>query len=231
MALNRIWLPGARRAPFACPEWLTVPARWLAHLGARGLRLAVTQRSDDRVPSAQSSETSKASADAAGEFESFVRRFERQVLNYLWRMTGDEQSAHDLTQEVLFRAWKHFATISQYDQPRGWLFRVATNLALTYNTSRSRRAGSFSEIGPFGGEDAPGESDPARRFAESELVRQVLLQLAPKRRAALVLREIYGLSTAEVGEALGMSETAVRMAISRAREQFRALYLRGEGPA
>jgi RNA polymerase sigma-70 factor (ECF subfamily) len=62
-------------------------------------------------------------------------------------------------------------------------------------------------------------------------VRQVLLQLPPRRRAALVLREVYGLSTAEVGAALGMSETAVRMAISRAREQFRALYREGEGLA
>jgi RNA polymerase sigma-70 factor (ECF subfamily) len=79
--------------------------------------------------------------------------------------------------------------------------------------------------------DAPGASDPARHFAESEVVRQVLLQLPSRRRAALVLREVYGLSTAEVGKVLGMSETAVRMAISRAREQFRALYREGEGLA
>ena len=52
------------------------------------------------------------------------------------------------------------------------------------------------------------------------------MQLPPKRRAALVLREVYGLSTAEVGEALGMSEPAVRMALSRGRDQFRQLYER-----
>jgi DNA-directed RNA polymerase specialized sigma24 family protein len=63
-------------------------------------------------------------------------------------------------------------------------------------------------------DDMPDSSDPARRFAESEVVRQVLLQLPPRRRAAL-----------------GMSETAVRMAISRARERFRALYREGEGLA
>jgi RNA polymerase sigma-70 factor (ECF subfamily) len=231
MVLEYPWLPGARRPPLACPAWLTVPARWLARLGAQGLRQPVTQRDDDQVPSVQASQRSPASAVEAGEFESFLRRFERPLLNYLWRITGEEQSAYDLTQEVLFRAWQHFATISQYEQPRAWLFRVATNLALTHNTSRRRRAGALHEISPFGGDDAPGESDPARRFAESELVRQVVLQLAPKRRAALVLREVYGLSTVEVGVALGMSEKAVRMAISRAREQFRALYLRGEGPA
>jgi RNA polymerase sigma-70 factor (ECF subfamily) len=175
--------------------------------------------------------TAQASASEASECEPFVLRFERQILNYLWRMTGEEQSAYDLTQEVFFRAWQRFATISRYEQPRTWLFRVATNLARTHNTSRNRRAAPLSDISLLTGDDVPGASDPARRVVQSELVRQVLLQLPPKGRAALVLREVDGLSTAEVGEALGMSETAVRMAISRARKQFRALYLREKGPA
>jgi RNA polymerase sigma-70 factor (ECF subfamily) len=208
--------------------WLAAPARWLARLSDRWLHRLTTPQSDERLPPA---DTAQASASAAGEFEPFVRRFERQILNYLWRMTGEEQSAYDLTQEVFFRAWQRFATISRYEQPRAWLFRVATNLARTYNTSRNRRAAPWSDSSLLGDDDAPGASDPARRFVESELVRQVLLQLPPKRRAALVLREVDGLSTAEVGKALGMSETAVRMAISRAREQFRALYLGEKGPA
>ena len=45
------------------------------------------------------------------------------------------------------------------------------------------------------------------------------------------VNELFVLEPAEVGAALGMSETAVRMAISRAREQFRALYREGEGLA
>jgi len=228
MTLEHVWLPGGWRSPVACSGWRAVPARWLAQLSDRLLHLLTTLRSDENLPLA---DATQASASAAGEFEPFVRRFERQILNYLWRVTGEEQSAYDLTQEVFFRAWQRFATISRYEQPRAWLFRVATNLAVTYNTGRNRWTDRLSDISLFAGDDAPGASDPARRFAESEIVRQVLRQLPPKGRAALVLREVYGLSTAEVGEALGMSETAVRMAISRARERFRTLYLRGEGPA
>jgi RNA polymerase sigma-70 factor (ECF subfamily) len=168
------------------------------------------------------------SASDTDEFETFVHRHERKTLNYLWRMTGDEQSAYDLTQEVFVRAWRHFGVISQYEQPHAWLFRVATNLALRHNSSRRRQATPISNISELPN-DAPGASDPARGFAESELVRQILLRLPLRRRAALVLREVYGLSTAEVAAALGMSETAVRMAISRAREQFRTLYREVEG--
>lgn len=158
-------------------------------------------------------------------FERFVRQFERQILNYLWRMTGDEELAFDLTQETFLRAWQHFATVSGYQQPRAWLFRVATNLALTQIQRRAAPVGAAVALDDA---NSPASSDPARRLVESELVRTTLLRLSPKRRAALVLREIYGLPCLEIAEALGMTLDAVKMALSRAREQFRAIYPRGE---
>ncbi len=62
-------------------------------------------------------------------FERFVQTYEHLILNYLWRMTGDEQSAFDLTQETFLRAWQKFAALKDYDLPKAWLLRVATNLA------------------------------------------------------------------------------------------------------
>lgn len=158
--------------------------------------------------------------------ERFIRAHERQILNYLWRMTGDEQMAQDLTQEVFLRAWQRFETIRDYDQPRSWLFRVATNLALTQLKRRSLLGGQPRILDE---ERDPAASDPARRLAESDLVRRVLLQLSPQRRGALVLREVYGMSAAEVGHILGISDTAVRMALHRARKQFREFYVREGG--
>jgi RNA polymerase sigma-70 factor (ECF subfamily) len=158
------------------------------------------------------------------EFEDFLHTHERPVLNYLWRMTGDEALAHDLTQETFLRAWQRYSVIRGYERPRAWLFRVATNLALTQRKRASSRETSLEDAPP------PSGSDPAWRLAESDLVRRTLMELPPKRRAALVLREVYGFSSAEVGKTLGMTEVAVRMALHRGREQFRALYLRAGGP-
>jgi RNA polymerase sigma-70 factor (ECF subfamily) len=159
------------------------------------------------------------------EYERFVRQHERQVLNYLWRMTGDEHAAYDLTQEVFLRAWQRFDALRSYEQPRSWLFRVATNLALTHLKRRSRQGESLSLLEE---DHEPAGGDPAWRLAESDLVRRTLLRLSPRRRAALVLREVYQLTSDEVGHALGMSTAAVRMALHRGREQFRELY-RQEG--
>jgi RNA polymerase sigma-70 factor, ECF subfamily len=154
-------------------------------------------------------------------YEPFVRQHERAILNYLWRMTGDEELAYDLTQEVFLRAWQRWEQIRGYDHPRAWLFRVATNLA----RSHLRRRSPLGQRVPMPGDDAgPSTSDPAWRLAEADQVRDALQQLTPKRRAALVLREVYKFSAAEIGTMLGMREATVRMTIHRAREQFRALY-------
>ncbi len=160
------------------------------------------------------------------DFEPFVRRYERAVLNYLWRMLADEAAAYDLCQEVFVRAWQHYATIQTYEQPLSWLLRVGTNLALNY---RQRRAAPVGAAIPLDEMNDPGRSDPATQVVEHELVRGLLAQLPPKRRAALILHEVYGLPCAEVAVLLGMTLDAVKMALSRARAQFRALYLRAEG--
>ena len=68
------------------------------------------------------------------------------------------------------------------------------------------------------------------RFIEVDLVEQTLLELPPKQRAALVLREVYGFSCEEIGSTLGMSRDAVKMSLWRARERFRVRYARGNAP-
>ena len=82
--------------------------------------------------SASSSQISSGATSAGVDaFEAFFWRYERDILGYLWRLTGDEQAAYDLSQETFVRAWQHFDRIASYERPGGWLFRVATNLALT----------------------------------------------------------------------------------------------------
>ena len=204
---------------------------------AAGLWLALRDASQT-ARSAERARTSRGEAARAlttdADCERFIQSHQHTILNYLWRMTGDEQAALDLAQEVFVRAWQHFDTIRAYEQPRGWLLRVATNLALTH---LKRRAAPVHSAAPLDDESDESDErglasgDPAWRVAESDHVRRTLLQLSPKRRAALVLREVYGLTGAETGQTLGISETAVRMTLHRAREQFRELYMRDGGTA
>jgi RNA polymerase sigma-70 factor, ECF subfamily len=156
----------------------------------------------------------------AQEFESFFWRYEGPIGRYLWHMTGNKQVAFDLSQETFLRAWRHFASIKDHPQVQSWLFRVATNLALTAR----RRAGTHyaANIDDF----QPATSDPGNHIAERELVRQTLQMLTPKQRSTLLLHEVHGFSCDEIGHLLDISGSAVKMALYRAREQFRTYYLR-----
>ena len=219
-----------RRSRPTRPRWgMLTPSvvwrRWLNAASRAHLPLPATRLAQSQPPIAGAAQGSVA---GASEFEPFVRAHERVILNYLWRMLGDEESAHDLTQEVFLRAWRNFAKLQDYEQPRAWLLHVATNLAVSHRRWSIVRAGVTS-LGEREAADAdPRSDDPIRELAESDQVRQTLLALPPKRRAALVLREVYGYSGAEVAQALGIAESAVYMLLSRARAQFRALYSQEE---
>jgi RNA polymerase sigma-70 factor, ECF subfamily len=161
------------------------------------------------------------SADA--EFEAFFRLHERAIFTYLWRMTSEEQAAYDLSQEVFVRAWRHFERIRGYELPAGWLFRVATNLALNHRRSRATSSASLEAVDA---EERFARSDPARHLGEEETVRRALMELPARQRAALVLRAVHGMGCAEIAEALGVSRDAAKMLIFRAREAFRRQYER-----
>jgi RNA polymerase sigma-70 factor, ECF subfamily len=163
------------------------------------------------------------------EFELFFRAHERDIFTYLWRMTGDEQSAYDIAQETFLRAWQHFARIRDFERPGGWLFRVATRLALNYLRHRVTSLGaavSLDIAGAAHDEQPPSNSisDPGARVADADTVRRALMAISSRQRAALVLREVYGLPCAEVAATLGISAGAAKTLLWRARDQFRSRY-------
>lgn len=213
MAVRTIALPERRRGG-RVPSW----PHWL--------RLLAGSERDGGQGGATATNTSDITERAA--FEAFFQAHERAIFGYLWRMTGDEQSAYDLSQETFLRAWQHFSRIRGYERPEAWLFRVATNLAISQ--ARSRR-GLIASAAPLPDEGGPARSDPAWQIGERENVRDILAALPARQRAALLLREVYGLSGEELATALCISLAAAKMLLSRAREQFRTVYEREEGRA
>lgn len=192
--------------------------RWLAALNARAWGGHTAATESDGAAGATGD---AASADDARSFEEFYRRYERDVFGYLWRMTGDSSAADDLSQEAFYRAWRHFARVRTYEQPRAWLLRVATNLVIN-----QRRGARHAPPLPLDEHHAsPGAPDPATGLAEGSAIRQALSAIAPRERAALVLHEVYGLTCDELAEALGISRGAAKMTLSRGRAHFRTAYV------
>ncbi|MGZ3674523.1 MAG: RNA polymerase sigma factor [Ktedonobacterales bacterium] len=202
-------------------RWISAPA--ISH--ALGLLTSRPQAEEAEPKGSQPVVSSLDGGEAMDEaFETFFRLHEREIFGYLWHITGDEQASYDIAQETFVRAWQRFEQIRRYEQPRAWLFRVATNLASNHRRNRSVRDAATTRLSV----GAHVAGDPAADVVESDAVRAALDAIPLKQRGALILRIVYGLSFSELARALDSSEAAAKMTLSRARERFRALYMHEE---
>ncbi len=162
-----------------------------------------------------------ACAEASSPVSRLFERHHGEIFGYLNRLVRDRELAEDLTQETFLQAHRAAGRLAEVLNPRAWLYRIATNLALNAIKRRSR----FRWL-PWLSVDRPAP-DSAAQVGERSAVEAALAALAPAYRAPLLLYCHYGLSVAEVAQALGSSEGAARTRICRAREMFRQAYERG----
>jgi RNA polymerase sigma-70 factor (ECF subfamily) len=161
-------------------------------------------------------------ATAHDGFEAVMRTHERRVLGLALRLTGNLDDAQDAAQEVFLRLHRNLGSL-EADAIAPWLRRVTVNVCLDARRRNSRAAVAIDRDHPS---QAPGPEVEAERGRRREALQAALGRLGEKERAALVLRDLEGLSTAEVAAALGSSEATVRVQISKARLKLRE-WLRG----
>jgi RNA polymerase sigma-70 factor (TIGR02957 family) len=159
-------------------------------------------------------------------------RHRRLLFSVAYQMLGSVADAEDVVQD----AWLRWSAADRGDvvDERAYLVRIVSRLALDrLDSARVRRE---SYVGPWLPEplltgrapvaSAPQAADPEDAAELGEQVSLALLvvleTLSPAERAVFVLREAFGMSTAEVAAALGRSEAAVRQMTHRAREHVQA---------
>ena len=158
------------------------------------------------------------SAARAGDlaaFELLMRQHERLVLATALRLTGNMEDAQDISQEVFLRLYKNLGKVQAEAALQSWLYRVTVNAC--HDLRRRKPASAPVETAA---ELVASGTDPQTSLTEAERRRvlEMSLRILPeKERAALVLRDLEGLSTEEVARALGSSEATVRSQVSKAR--------------
>ena len=144
-----------------------------------------------------------------------------------YRLTGDEEDARDVVQETYLRAYRGLSRFRGDAQFTTWLYRITANCANTHLGRRLRhRHDELTEESQVV-DDRP-EIDPQHR-AENEALRGRLRlaieQLPPRLRAVVVLRDVYDLPHEAIAEELGITESAAKVRLHRARRRLReALY-------
>jgi RNA polymerase sigma-70 factor (ECF subfamily) len=185
---------------------------------------------DSTSSSAALSSTSLIERAKAGEpeaFEQLIDHHQRKVLSTAWRMLGNREDARDAAQEVFLRVHKYLKSFRSDQDFGAWLYRIIVNVCRDH----ARKQGSRLQFSSFESERDTGafeglvsnediESN-AIRSQERALIGEALATLSTKERAALVLRDLEGLSTREVARALGSTQTTVRTQVSSARAKIK----------
>ena len=164
-----------------------------------------------------------ASADRGAALELLYAAYKGRIYSFLLRLVGDPDTADDVTQETFTKAFRALASLSRQHRILPWLYRIASNTALDH--LRRRRRFTWLRIGKLEGTgEEPQVADEHGRVPEREHVQAVLRTLPPENAVALLLHALEGYSYTEIAEIQGVSMTAVRSRIARARAAFRDRY-------
>ena len=156
-------------------------------------------------------------------FEQCVAIHRQRVLLTAYRLVGTMADAQDVAQEVFLRLFQNLGHIE--GEPLPWLYRVTINVCRDQLRRRKRRP--ESETHRDWADPAPGPHRVLELGERRRLMMAALDRLPDRERAAIVLRDIEGLSTREVAAALGVEEGTVRCQVSMARLKL-AKYVRAE---
>jgi RNA polymerase sigma-70 factor (ECF subfamily) len=147
-------------------------------------------------------------------FDRLMRQYQRPVLATALHMLGSLEDAQDASQEVFLKLYRNLGKLERADNIPAWLYRVTVNVC--HDVGRKRRpTASVEEAEAVAASDPPDAGDRRRALMLS------LRRLSERERAAVVLRDLEGLSTEEVARAMGSSEATVRSQISQARVKMR----------
>lgn len=163
-------------------------------------------------------------------FEVLVTDNEKRIYNLCRRLTGNPEDAAELTQEAFLNAWRGLSRFQGESSFSTWLYRLASNACIDFLRKEKRRQNLSMTVSLDDEEEArqvelPDERYTPERELERTEVRQAvaagLERLTPEHRQVLVMREINGLSYAEIGGVLGLEEGTVKSRIARARNALR----------
>lgn len=157
--------------------------------------------------------------DAFGEL---VERHQKQVYRHALRMVGNEEDAADVAQEVFLKAWRCLPRFQGNSALSTWLYKLTDNAALDLLRREKKRRWDLAldglpPDGPFLADSAPSPQEALERKESRAAVAEGLVRLSEDHRRALVLREIDGLSYAQIAEVLDVDLGTVKSRIARAR--------------
>ena len=163
------------------------------------------------------------SGDTAA-FGRLVELHQQRVFRTARAILGNDPDAEDAAQETFLRAFRHLASFDPRRDFAAWLYRLTVNACRDTTRRRPREGTAEIDAEVLAARD-PGPFETAALQERRDLTRRAIARLPYKERAAITLRDLEGLTTAEVAAALGTTQATVRSQVSAARAKLRRYIL------
>jgi RNA polymerase sigma-70 factor (ECF subfamily) len=157
------------------------------------------------------------------DFEDIVTEYGDFVFNLAYRILGNHADAEDAAQDAFLAAYRNFHRFRGESKVSTWLYRIATNAALM-KLRRERPRRTLTETG-YEEMDLPSPNEGPESLAVNSELREHLEEgldmLPPNLKAAVVLRDVQGLSNEEASETLDISVSSLKARLHRGRVLLR----------
>jgi RNA polymerase sigma-70 factor, ECF subfamily len=164
----------------------------------------------------------KAKNGSLSAFEQILFYYEKNIFNYLYKLTNHRQTAEDLTQETFIKLYKNLPKINLEENFKAWVYKIATNTARDYWRKQKGQKELFVEspedFETIGAEDAYYELELEENSKEIETA---LSQLKPEYKTVLLLYYAKELSYAEVAENLNIPINTIKTYLHRAKKALK----------
>jgi len=173
----------------------------------------------------------KAMSGREDSFEELVRRYQRPITNYVFRMLNDYDASLDVTQEVFIKVYNSLSRYSSEYKFSTWLYRIAHNAAIDNIRRRSPNEQSIETENRDGAYQLQIEStnpSPEQERERSEWrteIEAVVKCLPAVYRELILLRHSQDLSYDEIAEITGLPLGTVKNRLFRAREMMREIFI------
>lgn len=153
-----------------------------------------------------------------------VRRHQDRIYRHLLNLTGSREEALELAQQAFIEAWQALPNWRPNAQFHTWVYRIASNAAI--DVLRRRKVVRFVPLDDDydAPADQPGPEAQLQARQSLQALDAALARLPPQQREIVLLREVEGLSYAELAATLGIDEGTVKSRLARARAALAALY-------
>ena len=170
-------------------------------------------------------------------FEQLVSIYESAVYNMAMYTVKNRDDALDVSQEVFVKLWQSLPTFRGECSIKSYIMKLTKNASLDLMRKKSRRQSISLTVENDKGEEAQldlpdtsDEANPEQAYLREERIRKVregLLRLDDEQRQIIIMRDMNGMSYAEIADALGLNEGTVKSRLNRARSALKKILTDG----